>query len=141
MRVWVLSLAVAAAAALPATLRAQDAPRLPDGVTEAMITEGQKLYGGQGICVACHGPAAKGIPNLGADLTDAEWAHSDGSYQGILATIRNGVAADKSTSGTVMPPKGGSNLSDDQLKAWPPTCGVSPARRSRCLTFSPWGNG
>lgn len=117
MHRWIVSAVIVAVAVLSPTLHAQDAPKLPEGVTEAMITEGQKLYGGQGICVACHGPAAKGIPNLGADLTDGEWVHSDGSYQGILATIRNGVPADKSTSGTVMPPKGGSNLSDDQLKA------------------------
>lgn len=90
---------------------------LPDGVTQAMVTEGQGLFKGAGICIACHGPEAKGIPNLGADLTDGEWLHSDGSYDGILATIKAGVSADKSSTGTVMPPKGGSTLSDDQLKA------------------------
>ncbi len=82
-----------------------------------MIAEGKTLFGGQGLCMVCHGTNAKGIPNLGADLTDAEWLQTDGSYDGILQTVSTGVPADKSTSGTVMPPKGGSNISDEQMKA------------------------
>ncbi len=96
---------------------AQVPDSLPEGVTAKMVSDGSTLFSGQGICVACHGPQGKGIPNLGTDLTDAEWTHSDGSYSGILETIRQGVTADKSTSGVAMPPKGGSNLNDDQLKA------------------------
>ncbi len=67
--------------------------------------------------MACHGTDAKGIPNLGADLTDQEWIHSDGSFEGILKSIIDGVTSDKSTTSTVMPPKGGSRISPEQLKA------------------------
>ncbi len=69
------------------------------------------------MCGACHGASAQGIPNLGADLTDDEWLHSDGSLEGILKSIVDGVSSDESSSGTVMPPKGGSALSDEQLEA------------------------
>jgi len=98
---------------LPAALAAQE--ELPEGVTEAMIREGQRVFGGAGICTACHGPQGRGIPNLGADLTDDEWLHSDGSYAGIVRTIREGVPADRSSTGTVMPPKGGSSINDDAV--------------------------
>lgn len=90
---------------------------LPDGVTMAMVEDGKSLFTGRGICMSCHGPDGTGIPNLGGDLTDAEWIHSDGSYEGIVQTIRDGVAANASTVGTPMPPKGGSGISDDQVKA------------------------
>jgi mono/diheme cytochrome c family protein len=95
----------------------QQAAPLPPGVTPQMIKEGQGLFQGAGLCAACHGPDAKGLPNLGANLTDTEWLHSKGSYNEIVKQIMTGVAADKSTTGTVMPPKGGSGLTDVQVKA------------------------
>ncbi len=101
----------------PAAARAQAPDSLPPGVTAKMVTEGASLFTGPGICIACHGPDGKGIPNLGANLTDTEWLHSDGSYEGILKTIRDGVGPDESSTGTAMPPKGGSSLTDEQLKA------------------------
>ena len=91
--------------------------QLPEGVTQTMIDQGQTLFNGAGICMACHGTDAKGMPNLGADLTDEEWKQGDGSYEAILETIKNGVSSDKSSSGTVMPPKGGSQINDEQLAA------------------------
>ncbi len=96
---------------------AQAKDTLPQGVTAEQIAQGRILFSGQGICMACHGADAKGIPNLGADLTDAEWLLGDGSVEAILKTVREGVGSDKSSTGTVMPPKGGSNLNDEQLRA------------------------
>ena len=86
-------------------------------IDQETVDEGASLFKGLGLCHACHGPEAKGVPNLGADLSDDEWLHSDGSLEGILATIKQGVTGDKSSTGTLMPPKGGSSLSDDQLRA------------------------
>ena len=86
-------------------------------VAKETVDEGASLFKGLGLCHACHGPEAKGIPNLGANLTDDEWLHSDGSLEGILETIKQGVTGDKSSTGTLMPPKGGSSLSDAQLTA------------------------
>lgn len=90
---------------------------LPEGVTMAMVEEGKELFTGIAICGSCHKPDGSGIPNLGGNLTDDEWAHSDGGYEGILKTVMGGVSADASTSGIPMPPKGGSAISDDQAKA------------------------
>lgn len=114
MRVLVVPVLVVAVLALPPALAAQD---LPKGVTQQMVSDGAKVFSGAGICMACHGPEGKGIPNLGADLSDEEWLQSDGTYEGILKTIMTGVPADKSSSGAVMPPKGGSGISDEQAKA------------------------
>ena len=109
--VWALGLAVATATVAAAQ------ETMPEGVTKEMIEEGAKLFSGLGICMVCHGADGAGVPNLGADLTDDEWAHSDGSFEGILKTIKEGVSSEKSTSRTVMPPKGGSSLNNEQLKA------------------------
>ncbi|KPK07257.1 MAG: hypothetical protein AMS20_03125 [Gemmatimonas sp. SG8_28] len=109
------ALAVLLAAAATTTARAQQT--LPEGVTKQMIDDGAKLFSGQGLCHACHGPQGKGMPALGANLTDKEWLHSDGSLEGIVKTITSGVPADKSSNHSVMPPKGGSALNDAQVKA------------------------
>lgn len=112
------ALALAGILLIRTPVEAQQAPdSLPPGVTAKMVTDGASLFKGQGICVACHGAEGTGIPNLGADLTDKEWIHSDGSFEGILGTIAKGVPPDKSSSGAAMPPKGGSSLTDAQLKA------------------------
>jgi len=104
--------------ALAGTGRAQQKVEpLPPGVTPQMIKDGQGIFQGAGLCTACHGPDAKGIPNLGANLTDTEWLHSKGTYDDIVKQVMTGVTADKSTSGTVMPPKGGSSITDAQVKA------------------------
>lgn len=103
------------ALALPAA--AQQADSLPAGVTSAMVAEGKKLFAGTGLCAACHGPEGKGVPGLGASLADRRWAHSDGSFDAIVKQVLEGVPADKSTTGVAMPPKGGSQLSDEQVRA------------------------
>lgn len=90
---------------------------LPEGVTEEMVSQGKEVYAGAGLCYVCHGAEGKGMPGLGADLTDAEWIHSDGSFEGITQTVLNGVESGKSTSGTAMPAKGGSGITDEQVKA------------------------
>jgi mono/diheme cytochrome c family protein len=90
---------------------------LPEGVTAAMIEEGEGIYNGAGICMSCHGATGEGIPNLGADLTDDEWLHVDGSYEQIVENIMTGVTAQESSSGVPMPAKGGTAITDDQVKA------------------------
>lgn len=114
MRVRVLAIV---ALAWTSPLLAQRADSLPAGVTAAMITDGQKIYAGPGLCSACHGPQAKGINGLGPNLTDAEWLHSDGTYEALVAQVTAGVPASKSKSGVAMPPKGGSPLTEAQIRA------------------------
>ena len=114
MRFHVLAIA---ALAWASPLIAQGTDSLPAGVTAAMIGDGQKIYAGPGLCSACHGPQAKGINGLGPNLTDAEWLHSNGTYDALVAQITAGVPANKSKSGVAMPPKGGSALTDAQVRA------------------------
>ena len=90
---------------------------LPPGVTATMLEEGKTLFGGQAICMACHGPNGEGIEGLGANLTDSEWLYSDGSFESIVQTVTSGVEASESSTGTAMPPKGGANISDEQVRA------------------------
>jgi mono/diheme cytochrome c family protein len=68
-----------------------------------------------GLCHICHGQDAEGT-QLGPNLTDGEWLNTDGSYQGIVNTIISGVATPKKYPGA-MPPRGGSPLTDDQVRA------------------------
>lgn len=42
---------------------------------------------------------------------------NDGSYEGIVETVMNGVSGEESSSGTPMPPKGGSGITDEQVRA------------------------
>ena len=90
---------------------------LPEGITADMVAQGKQIFAGAGICFTCHGQNGEGMPNLGANLTDSQWLHSDGSYEGIIATITAGVPADKSTSGSPMVARGGTNLPDEQIAA------------------------
>ncbi len=102
---------------LPIAAAAQVPDSLPDGVTPQMIEQGVQLYNGAGICMVCHGADVKGVENLGPDLTDDEWLQSDGSFDAIVRQILAGVPAEQSKSGQVMPPKGGSGLTDEQVRA------------------------
>jgi mono/diheme cytochrome c family protein len=87
----------------------------PAGVTPAAITLGDSLFHSKGNCYACHGANAQGA--IGPNLTDAEWLHSDGSYDAIVKQITTGVTAAESKSKIPMPPKGGSQITDDEVKA------------------------
>jgi mono/diheme cytochrome c family protein len=84
-------------------------------VTPELIAQGDKIFHGPGNCYACHGTNAQG--SVGPNLTDAEWIHSKGSYDEIVAQVKKGVPKEESKSGIVMPPRGGSTISDDDVKA------------------------
>jgi mono/diheme cytochrome c family protein len=84
-------------------------------VTPAVITQGDSIFHGKGNCYACHGSNAQGT--VGPNLTDAEWLHSDGSYDAIVKQVTTGVPKEESKSGIVMPPRGGSTITDDEVKA------------------------
>lgn len=112
-----LGLATALALAVPSLAAAQNADSLPPGVTAKMVADGATFFKGAGLCSACHGPDAKGVPGLGPDLTDTKWLHSKGTYDELVKGVMAGVTAEKSTTGIIMPPKGGSALTDEQVKA------------------------
>lgn len=101
---------------LPANL-APRSQELPEGVTAEMIARGDTVFHTTGFCYTCHGTDGSGVPTLGVDLTDREWLHTDGSYQGLLDRIVVGVSAEASSSGVPMPPRGGGRLTDDDVHA------------------------
>lgn len=107
-----LGLLLAFAAVLGARPAVAQAPAT---VTPAAITLGDSLFHSKGNCYACHGANAQGA--VGPNLTDAEWIHSDGSYDAIVKQITTGVTAEESKSKIPMPPKGGSTITDDEVKA------------------------
>lgn len=90
---------------------------LPEGVTAEMLARGEELFRGAGFCYTCHGESGRGVPQLGADLADDEWLHTDGSYEEIVKRVRAGVTAEASSVGVPMPPRGGGRLSDDEVRA------------------------
>jgi mono/diheme cytochrome c family protein len=118
---------LAMAGASPALAQTSDAaatPAKPEASTPAgagasyspeLVAKGDALFHGSGNCYACHGSKGEGL--VGPNLTDAEWIHSKGSYDEIVAQINRGVPKEESKSGIVMPPKGGATLSDDDVKA------------------------
>jgi mono/diheme cytochrome c family protein len=87
----------------------------PAAVTPAVIAQGDSIFHSKGNCYACHGANAQGA--VGPNLTDAEWIHSDGSYDAIVKQVTTGVTKEESKSGIAMPAKGGSSITDDEVKA------------------------
>jgi mono/diheme cytochrome c family protein len=80
-----------------------------------MVERGKQVFTGPGMCFACHGTAARG--GAGPNLTDTVWIHSRGEFEKIVATITAGVSSRESRSGMMMPPRGGSAISDADLRA------------------------
>lgn len=102
--------------ALTAVLGSRTAlAQAPAAVTPALIAQGDSIFHSKGNCYACHGANAQGA--VGPNLTDAEWIHSDGSYDAIVKQVTTGVPQNESKSGIMMPPKGGSSITDDEVKA------------------------
>ena len=71
-----------------------------------------------GTCATCHGPDAKGLPNLGKDMTISEFIAGQSNDQ-LLAFVQHGrpTSDPANTTGVDMPPKGGNPaLTEEQLK-------------------------
>jgi mono/diheme cytochrome c family protein len=99
--------------AVSATAARIVATNLPQGVTQAMVDQGQDQYGT--VCAACHGQGGTGSAAAPA-LNDATWLNISGQYPEIVTIINNGVAAPKQYPG-IMPPKGGGSFDDTQVRA------------------------
>lgn len=86
-----------------------------ESVASGDAEAGESLYVQN--CSACHGEDAKGLPNLGKDLTTSDFVHSN-SDQELLAFVKQGrpVSDPENTTGIDMPPKGGNPaLTDEQI--------------------------
>lgn len=93
---------------------------IPPARLAQMIETGSDRFN-EGTCVVCHGVGGRGTVGRAPDLTDDEWLHSEGDFEGILNTIMWGVKREEMKAVTPRPfqmnPKGGMNLSVDELLA------------------------
>jgi len=81
------------------------------------VAAGKKAY--ESSCSSCHGPDAKGLPNLGKDLTTSTFAIGL-SDADLVAFIKKGrdTSDPANTTGVAMPPKGGNPaLKDKDLQS------------------------
>lgn len=117
------SLAFAAALLLvgcpgPAAPQQAAAPRAPIKTKPVKVgPSGADLY--KSSCSACHGPDAKGVPNIGKDLVNGEFCRTQSEDQ-LLAFVKKGRPSDDplNTTKVAMPPKGGNPaLSDSDIRS------------------------
>ena len=87
----------------------------PGAPAPALIARGDSVFHGPGNCYACHGSKGEGL--VGPSLVDAEWIHSKGTADEIATQVIKGVTKEESKSGIPMPPKGGSTISGEDVKA------------------------
>ncbi len=88
----------------------------PDS-TAAVLARGKRVFEGRGLCFSCHGKAGEGLLGPTTALAEGKWIHTQGKRENIVALIKTGIEATKSKSGTVMPPRGGSRLTDAEVEA------------------------
>jgi len=96
------------------------APIVPQDARAALIARGDSIFRGRlggAMCWTCHGQNAKGMPNMGPDLTDTVWLNVDGSVSSIEALIRTGVPRPKRAMVPMLPWGGGSPLDSAKLHA------------------------
>jgi mono/diheme cytochrome c family protein len=96
--------------------QAKQLPRLPQGMTLAMIRQGDDLFHGKGGCVTCHGPDGGGMPASGSGITaglnfvPSEWGPID-------SVIRVGIPEPITRTPIAMPSRGAaSNLTDEESR-------------------------
>lgn len=93
-----------------------DAADLPEGVTAEMVSQGQEIFTGAGLCFTCHTESAEGGP-LAPDLTDDEWLNISGrDYDEIVEVVNTGVP-EPVEHPSAMPPMGGASLTEEQVRS------------------------
>lgn len=89
----------------------------PPGVTRETVMEGRSVYLGEGLCHVCHGRRGGGVERAGSSLRDTLWHHGDGDYRSIVELTRRGVSARVSATSIPMPPRGGAEIDDEDVRA------------------------
>jgi mono/diheme cytochrome c family protein len=103
------------AAEAPAPEAAAPDMELPAGVTAEMVTAGEAVFMGDGVCWTCHAEGGVGGP-LAPNLTDDQWLNIDGSYESIVSNVLAGVP-EPIEHPSPMLPRGGTNITDEQVNA------------------------
>ncbi len=93
----------------------QEVP-LPEGVTAEMVSAGQQIFTGKGICYTCHGMDGTGT-QLAPNLTDETWLNvpADPALDDIVQLVKSGVPSPVEHPAP-MPAMGGANLSDEEVQ-------------------------
>jgi mono/diheme cytochrome c family protein len=86
---------------------------LPEGVTLEMVQAGKSVFETK-TCFTCHAMDASGTA-LAPSLRDQDWLNSGGSYDELVAIVRNGVPQPVQYP-AAMPPMGGAQLSEDEIR-------------------------
>lgn len=91
----------------------------PDSAAERAAL-GRKLFEGKGGCFSCHGKNGEGVIGPSSRLAGRPLTHTKVTVAGIISLIKTGVDSAHSTSGQVMPPRGGFRISDAEVEelAW-----------------------
>ncbi|MDX2192082.1 MAG: cytochrome c [Gemmatimonadales bacterium] len=94
-----------------------DVPTAQAAISPELIAKGKTVFTSSGLCFACHGMNAEG--GVGPKLVGHTFLHSGGSYDEIVTFVMNGVEPAKAKYGAKsgMPARGGSKISDDDVKA------------------------
>jgi disulfide bond formation protein DsbB len=105
----------APAAAAPAEAAAPAAAQ-PVAAAAGDVANGQKVY--SLLCIACHGPEAKGVQGLGKDLTTSTFVAEKTDAELVeFIKVGRGPEDPLNTTGVAMPPKGGNPALSDQEMA------------------------
>ncbi len=91
---------------------------MPTGAAAAPTSRGDAAKGKTffaGTCASCHGPDAKGMPNLGKDLTTSTFAKGLSDADLYKFVTKGRPASDPAnTTGVDMPPRGGNPALKEQ---------------------------
>lgn len=93
------------------------AQSLPADSVAITLAQGKRLFEGKGLCFSCHGSQGEGVLGPTTRLAaDKVWIHVKGTQTDVTALIRQGIESEKSQSGTAMPARGGSRLTDAEVE-------------------------
>lgn len=113
MKILVLCMAVLAVMMLAAC----GGDEAADADAEPAASKGDAVAGEKHfqVCAGCHGPDAKGLPNLGKDMTVSEFIKGSTDEE-LIEFIKTGrpISDPENTTNVDMPPKGGNPAFTDE---------------------------
>lgn len=113
---WCLTLGLLVAG--PAFTRPAAAQTTPSAQNVAeRLERGRVLFEGKGLCFSCHGKNGEGLLGPSTRLAGRPLVHTKPTRADVAAMIKAGIDSAHSASGQVMPPRGGSRLSDPDIDA------------------------